>query len=94
MTNQLSDKEFEMAKAKKAKSGGAKAKSKPAKVASGEMLLVASKTKDALKKYDVNIASDALEGINAWVYWLIAQGAARAAANGRKTVRAHDFICM
>jgi hypothetical protein len=59
---------------------------------SHEMLLVGSKTKDALKKYDVNIAGDALEGLNNWVYWLIEQAATRAKANGRKTVRAHDFI--
>ncbi len=87
-----------MAKAKKpaAKKGDSKPKAKAAKTArsSSEMLLVLSKTKDALKKHDVNIASDAIEGLNAWVYWLIEQGATRAAANGRKTVRAHDFICM
>jgi hypothetical protein len=26
------------------------------------------------------------------VYWLIGQATARAAANGRKTVRSHDFM--
>lgn len=68
----------------------AKKKMKGGKAA--EMLLVGSKTKDALKKHEVNIASDALEGLNSWVHWLIMQGAQRAKANGRKTVRAHDFI--
>lgn len=72
----------------------AKKKAKAAKGGSktGEMLLVGSKTKEALKKHDVNIAGDALDGLNTWVYWLISQGAERAKANGRKTVRAHDFI--
>lgn len=62
------------------------------KKSSQEMLLVGSKTKDALKKYNCNVAGDALQGLNSWVYWLIEQGAKRASANGRKTVRAHDFI--
>lgn len=59
-----------------------------------DMLLVASKTKEALKKFDVNVASDAMDGLNAWVHWFIDQAAKRAKANGRKTVRAHDFIVM
>lgn len=57
-----------------------------------EMLLVGSKTKDVLKGHDVNVAGDALEGLNNVVHWYIAQAAARAEANGRKTVRAHDFL--
>lgn len=57
-----------------------------------EMLLVGSKTKDALKEYDVNIAGDALNGLNMWVHWLVGQAAKRAKANGRKTVRDYDFI--
>lgn len=57
-----------------------------------EMLLVGSKTKDALKEHDVNIAGDALNGLNMWVHWLVGQAAKRAKANGRKTVRDYDFI--
>lgn len=57
-----------------------------------EMLIVGSKAKAALKEHDVNVASDALEGLNAVIHWYIQQAAARATANGRKTVRAHDFI--
>lgn len=76
-----------MAKKKKKKSarksGGGK---------KGEMLLVGSKTKDALRKYKVNVAGDAVEGLNAIVHWYIEQGAKRAAANKRKTVRGHDFV--
>ena len=57
-----------------------------------EMLLVGSKTKDALKEHDVNVAGDALEGLNNLVHWYVEQAAKRAKENGRKTVRAHDFI--
>lgn len=81
------------AKKTTAKSKASKAASKKSH-GSMEMLLVSSKTKEALKKYDVNVASDALEGLNGWVHWFIEQAAKRAAANGRKTVRAHDFIVM
>lgn len=57
-----------------------------------EMLLVGSKTKAALKAHGVNVAGDALDGLNMVVHWYIGQAAARAGANGRKTVRAHDII--
>ena len=74
-----------------------KAKKKPArrrKAPTMEMLLVGSKTKAALKEGGVNVASDALEGLNGIVYWYLEQATKRAAANGRKTVRAHDFVIM
>ena len=58
----------------------------------GEMLLVGSKVKAALKAHKCNTAGDALEGLNAWAHWLIEQAAKRAHANGRKTVRSYDFI--
>jgi len=35
-----------------------------------------------------------MDGLNGWVYWLLDQAAKRAKANGRKTVRTHDFINM
>lgn len=74
-----------MAKAKKGgKSGGA---SKPT-----EMLLVSSKVKQMLKDAGCNTAGDALEGLNGYVGWLVHQAARRASENGRKTVRAHDFM--
>jgi hypothetical protein len=41
-----------------------------------------------------NTAGDALDGLNGYVAWLVAQAAKRAGENGRKTVRAHDFIVM
>lgn len=57
-----------------------------------EVLLVGSKVKAAIKEAGCNTGGDALEGLNAWVHWLIDQATARADANGRKTVRAHDFM--
>lgn len=60
----------------------------------GDMLLVGSKVKAQLKKAGCNTASDALSGLNLWVGWLIQQATKRAKANGRKTVRPHDFIIM
>ena len=59
-----------------------------------EMLLVASKVRQMLKDAGRNVAGDALEGLNAYVGWLVQQAAARADENGRKTVRAHDFMIM
>ncbi|MBI2070940.1 MAG: hypothetical protein HYT79_10120 [Elusimicrobia bacterium] len=57
-----------------------------------EMLIVGSKVKALLKKAKCNTAGDALEGLNGWVYWLVDAAAKRAKANGRKTVRRHDFL--
>ena len=58
-----------------------------------DMLIVGSKTKDALKgggKY--NVSSDALEGLNKYVHWLVEQAQKRCASNGRKTIRGHDIL--
>ena len=57
-----------------------------------EMLLVGSKTKAALKAHGCNVGGDALEALNEVVHWFVQQGASRAVANGRKTVRGHDFM--
>ncbi|HKK70366.1 MAG TPA: hypothetical protein VKA86_04055 [Candidatus Krumholzibacteria bacterium] len=65
------------------------ARRKPAK--QQEMLLVGSKTKAALKDHGLNVAGDALDSLNAVIYQYIDQAAKRASANGRKTVRGHDF---
>ncbi len=59
-----------------------------------ESLLVGSKTRAALKAHGVNVGAGALESLNEVVHWYIDQAAKRAAANRRKTVRAHDFIIM
>jgi hypothetical protein len=57
-----------------------------------EMLVIASKAKAVLKKAGCNTAGDALEGLNELVYWYLSQATVRAKENGRKTVRAHDFM--
>jgi histone H3/H4 len=74
------------AKASKGAKGGGK------KAGGGEPLLVVSKVKAALRSHDVNVASDAADALNMVCYWYIEQAAKRAMSNGRKTVRAHDFI--
>ncbi len=56
-----------------------------------EALVVVSKVRAALRSHDVNVASDAAEALNDLCHWYIEQAARRATANGRKTVRAHDF---
>lgn len=72
----------------------AKKKTTSKKKAGGstEVLLVASKVKEQIKNAGCNTGGDAVEGLNAWVHWLITQATKRATANGRKTVRAHDFM--
>ena len=79
-----------MAKAKKAKA--AKGMSGGAKKGAGEVLLVGSKVKAAIKAAGCNTSGDAIDGLNQWVHWLISQATSRASANGRKTVRPHDFM--
>ncbi len=74
-----------MAKAKKGKAPAG---------APAEMLLVASKVRQMIKDAGCNTAGDALDGLNGYVGWLVQQAAKRAAENGRKTVRAHDFMIM
>jgi histone H3/H4 len=59
-----------------------------------EPLVIASKAKGFLKKAGCNTSGDALDGLNGLVYWYLEQAAKRAKANGRKTVRAHDFCIM
>jgi len=74
----------------KGKNNGKKVAAK--KGGNKEMLLVGSKVKAAIKEANCNTAGDALEGLNDWVHWLIQQATQRADRNGRKTVRAHDFM--
>lgn len=57
-----------------------------------EPLVIASKAKAVLKKQNCNVASDAFDGLNGLIYWYLEQAAKRAKQNGRKTVRAHDFM--
>lgn len=77
-----------------AKKAPAKAapKAKAKKPVEREMLIVASKVKNAIREFDVNVASDAAGALNEVVFQFIEQAAKRAQANGRKTVRPHDFL--
>jgi len=89
-----------MAKKKTAKKKTAKrstttkTKAKKTKAKKGEVLVVQSKFKEALKAHGVNVASDAMIGANDILHWYVSQAATRAKNNGRKTVRAHDFLAM
>ena len=79
-----------MAKAKKGKG----ASSGGGAMRPTEMLLVSSKVRQMIKDAGCNTAGDALDGLNLYVGWLVQQASKRATENGRKTVRAHDFIIM
>ena len=78
-----------MAAKKKAKAK-AKPKKKPAKKAL-EVLVVGSKVKAAIRDAGCNTGGDSIEALNTVIHSYIAQATARAQANGRKTVRGHDF---
>lgn len=56
-----------------------------------DLLVVGSKVKEEIKKYDCNTAGDAVEALSKMVEDVIKKAAERAKANGRKTVRAEDF---
>ena len=55
------------------------------------MLLIGSKTKEALKGDGLNVSKDALEALNEKVHNLVKQAQERCTANGRKTIRSFDF---
>lgn len=82
-------------KAKGKAKSKAKAKGKAGRKAApkaGEPLVVVSKAKAVLKAAGCNSSSDAFDALNNYVHWLLGQASQRASANGRKTVRAHDFM--
>ncbi|AYF45080.1 MULTISPECIES: hypothetical protein [Halobacteriovorax] len=84
-----------MAKKKKAatkKKAAPKKKAAKKSTKKKEMLLVGSKTKEALKGKGYNVSSDALEAMNEYVYWLVDQAQKRCTANGRKTIRPYDIL--
>ncbi|MBT3583816.1 MAG: hypothetical protein HN509_02830 [Halobacteriovoraceae bacterium] len=56
-----------------------------------EMLLVGSKTKEAIKESGLNVSGDALEALNQIVHKMVKEAQSRCEANGRKTVRGTDF---
>lgn len=60
-----------------------------------EMLLVGSKTKEALKgsgKKTYNVSADTLDALNEYVYFLVDQAQKKCEANGRKTIRPYDIM--
>ena len=94
MKHALTEVQHDMAKKKATKRKASKAKKSTRKAPkkTAEMLLVGSKVKNAIRAHNMNVAGDAAEGLNMVVHWYVDQAAKRAAANGRKTVRAHDFL--
>lgn len=83
-----------MAKAKSNAAPKAAARKAAPKAAAPEMMLVASKVRTAVRDAGCNFGGDALEALNGYVAWILAQAAKRAAANGRKTVRGADILIM
>ena len=81
-----------MAKKKATKKATARKPAKKTARKSKDMLLVGSKTKQALKGNGWNVSSDALDALNEQVYWLIDQAQKRCASNGRKTIRPYDIL--
>ncbi len=57
----------------------------------GDSLVVGSKVKEAIKIEGCNTAGDLTDALSAEVAGLVKKAAARAKANGRKTVRAADI---
>ena len=55
-----------------------------------DLIISKSKTKDAVK--DCNVSGDFYDALDAKVRELIKGAEKRALANGRKTVRGHDFM--
>lgn len=92
MKHALLEVQHDMAKKKATKRKASKARKSKKAPKTAEMLLVGSKVKNAIRAHNMNVAGDALEGLNMVVHWYVDQAATRAAANGRKTVRAHDFL--
>ncbi|WP_372651726.1 hypothetical protein [Halobacteriovorax sp.] len=78
-----------MAKKKATKKAAPKKKAAAKKK---EMLIVGSKTKEALKGKGYNVSSDTLEAMNEYVYWLVDQAQKKCTANGRKTIRPYDIL--
>ena len=81
-----------MAKKKAAKKKKAKAKAKRSRAPKVDNYCVTSKVKAGVKAHGCNFGSDSIDAVNMLVHWYVEQAAKRAAANGRKTVRGHDFM--
>lgn len=56
-----------------------------------EVIMIGSKTRDAIKAHDCNMAGDFVGALSERAHELIEDAVARAKANNRKTVRASDL---
>lgn len=83
-----------MAKKKVAKKKKAAKKKTSRKAPKIDTYCVGSKVKAGVKAHGCNFGGDSIDALNMVVHWYIEQATARAKANGRKTVRAHDFLAM
>lgn len=80
-----------MAKSTKSKSKPKSGKAKKSGGAKSEIIIVASKMKEAIRKAGFNVAGDAIHHLNERVHEMLKGATHRAGTNGRKTVRGHDF---
>ena len=67
------------------------AKKGGAKKGGGEVFVVGSKAKDAIRKAGLRTAGDALDALNGCVGDMIRGAVERCKANGRQTIRPSDF---
>ena len=67
------------------------AKKAAKKAVGGEVFVVGSKVKDAIRKAGLRTAGDALDALNAEVGEVIARACERCKSNGRQTIRPSDF---
>ncbi len=61
-------------------------------MANASDLCVKSKIKEAIKTQELNCAGDVFDALDSVINNCLTQGAARAKANGRKTVKGHDIF--
>ena len=54
--------------------------------------IVASRVREEISSNSFKTGSDAIEVLDDFIAWLIDNASVRAEQNGRKTVRAHDFV--
>ena len=65
-----------------------------AKKANYDVYIVKSKVKERIAKAKCHTSSDVFHTLGGMLEWYMDQATKRAKANGRKTVRANDFIIM
>lgn len=60
-------------------------------MANRESVIVQSKIREAIKRFDLQMDGNLPDALNERVYALLEQGAERARNNGRKTIRPYDL---